>query len=946
MKKYLFLFLLLFSCTAFSQTWGDLNDQVIELFNKGDYEKAIPFAEQAVLTAKKEFGEIHSDYASSLNNLAVCYKLLGQYEKAKPLYLESIGIRKIVLGETHPDYLASLINLSNLYSEVGQYEIAETNLLIAKEIYEKEIGETNPNYALCLNNLAGVYMSKGDYEKVELLYLKSKELRKTLFGESHIEYASSLNNLALYNKKLGQYEKAEKLYLEALEIWKNVAGKSHPNYITTLSNLSSLYKIKGQNKKAETMYLEALEIRENVSGKTHPGYASILNNMANLYMNMEQYEKAELLFLQSKSIYKNVLGETHPDYANVLNNLAGFYVFMEQYEKAEPLFLESSEIKKKVLGETHPDYADGLHNLVTYYRKTGKYETAEKFIMLNNQIVINNLKKFFTCLSEKEKGNYLANNISLNNSNNNFLYQYPQAKADFYMECFNLQLLLKTLSLEDTKSGIEAIRKSTNETIIKLYEDWQTNKNILAKQYALAITKRRKDLQEFENTTEGIEKELNRKSSLFRKELTSFNINTIDIWKNLQENEVAIEFVRFNLNKEKWTDSIMYAAYILKKNDSIPLFIPLFEEKQLQQLLASAGKSAERIAKVFYPGSGIDNYNTSLAKKLFELIWQPLEPWLTDVKSISYSPTGKLFSIAFHALAVDSSKLLMDKYQLHQYTSTRQVALRTTDDQITIPKNIVLFGGIDFSMDSLQLVSQRNGQSNKEVSTSIYTPSTRGLNSIPFPKLPGTAAEVEKIRELFDEKKIVTKLFLETSASEENLKALSSNSPQVLHIATHGFFLPDPETKKEIGFNDDNDYSLADDPLLRSGLILSGGNYVWGGKPPISGIEDGIATAYEIAHLNLSNTELVVLSACKTALGDVKGSEGVFGLQRSFKMAGVKKMIVSLWDVQDKQTAELMTSFYAYWMKGKTIEESFAQAQADMRKKYPPFYWAAFVLVE
>ena len=115
---------------------------------------------------------------------------------------------------------------------------------------------------------------------------------------------------------------------------------------------------------------------------------------------------------------------------------------------------------------------------------------------------------------------------------------------------------------------------------------------------------------------------------------------------------------------------------------------------------------------------------------------------------------------------------------------------------------------------------------------------------------------------------------------------------------------------------------------------------------PLEGIEDGIVTAYEISQLNLSNTELVVLSACETGLGDVKGTEGVFGLQRAFKMAGVKKMIVSLWKVPDKETSELMTGFYSYWLKGKTIDAASTQAQADMRKKYSPYYWAAFVLVE
>ena len=141
-------------------------------------------------------------------------------------------------------------------------------------------------------------------------------------------------------------------------------------------------------------------------------------------------------------------------------------------------------------------------------------------------------------------------------------------------------------------------------------------------------------------------------------------------------------------------------------------------------------------------------------------------------------------------------------------------------------------------------------------------------------------------------------------------------------------------------------YEIANDPLLRSGLILAGANYSWSGKTPIEGIEDGIATAYEISQLDLSKTQLVVLSACETALGDIRGSEGVFGLQRAFKMAGVKKMIVSLWQVPDKETAELMTAFYSYWLKGKNINEAFAQAQAEMRTKYSPYYWAAFVLVE
>ena len=112
--------------------------------------------------------------------------------------------------------------------------------------------------------------------------------------------------------------------------------------------------------------------------------------------------------------------------------------------------------------------------------------------------------------------------------------------------------------------------------------------------------------------------------------------------------------------------------------------------------------------------------------------------------------------------------------------------------------------------------------------------------------------------------------------------------------------------------------------------------------------EDGILTAYEISQLNLKNTELVVLSACETGLGDIQGNEGVYGLQRAFKIAGVRNLIMSLWQVPDQQTSELMTTFYRYWLiKKKSIRESLKLAQNDLRKQgLEPFYWAGFVLVE
>lgn len=188
-----------------------------------------------------------------------------------------------------------------------------------------------------------------------------------------------------------------------------------------------------------------------------------------------------------------------------------------------------------------------------------------------------------------------------------------------------------------------------------------------------------------------------------------------------------------------------------------------------------------------------------------------------------------------------------------------------------------------------------------------------------------------------------------TMASEEAFKALDGKSPEVLHLATHGFFLPVTENKSKLNedVSDGNMFTVQQNPMFRSGLVLAGGNHTWKGGAAITGKEDGILTAYEIAQMDLSTTRLVVLSACATALGDLQGNEGAIGLQRAFKMAGVREMIVSLWPVPDMETAALMSLFYRNCLNGMGTREALRKAQLKIKEKYPsPFFWAPFVVVE
>ncbi|MBK7561456.1 MAG: CHAT domain-containing protein [Chitinophagaceae bacterium] len=925
-----------------------LNNLAVMNVSLGNYGEAEAFYIRANEILKKSLGENNPDYAVSLDNLSNFYKVSGRYEKAERLCIESGNIRKKTLGENHPDYATSLSNLAGLYVLAGQYEKGEKLYIQAQEIIRKSFGENHPDYAISLNNLASLYETMGQYKKSEPLYLESIVIRKKVLGEAHTGFATSLNNLGLLYFSIGQYEKAEPLFSRSVEIIKAALGENNPDYATSLNNLSNAWQSMERYPKAEAGFTRVLEIYKKIFGTDHTDYALGLNNLASLYTVMGQYKKAEPLIVQAKDIWKKSMGGKNPAYATGLNNLAAFYRKSQtQYPRAEALYLEAIGLRKTILGAMHPFYSESQNDLGLLYMQMGQYKKAEPLFLSSSNILLQNMTGTFSILSEKEKGKFLDYNRDLIECNNSFLYNYPNASDAIKENNYNLELGLKSLSLADTRNMLELIRNSKDTTVKRIFMQWMTDKNILAKQYSLSAAARSADLKMIETEAESLEKELNRRSSAFNQQQKALRVTMQDVQKNLEEGEAAIEFVKFKLYNKKWTDSVIYAAYVLRKNDVAPQFVPLCEKKQLQQLFDSAGNTASMLVKSFYRGLDVKSKGSLPGTRLYKLIWEPLEPFLKGIKKISYSPAGKLYGVAFHALLVDSTTILMDKYQLQQYTSTRQISLRSKTNSTVKPGGIVLFGDAQFTMDSLQLVKQRKKNNNVEVgSASDYISKTRGNEAGIWISLPGTADEIKKIGLLFEQNKISTRSFVQESASEENLKALTGKSPPIIHIATHGFFLPEISKKKSPEDNRGNAYSLAEDPLLRSGLVLAGGNYAWSGKTPVGGVEDGIATAYEISQLNFSNTELLVLSACETALGDIKGSEGVYGLQRGFKMSGIKKMIVSLWQVPDKETAELMTIFYSYWMKGKTIEEAFYQAQGEMRKKYAPFYWAAFVLVE
>lgn len=381
-------------------------------------------------------------------------------------------------------------------------------------------------------------------------------------------------------------------------------------------------------------------------------------------------------------------------------------------------------------------------------------------------------------------------------------------------------------------------------------------------------------------------------------------------------------------------------AYIVKKNYNNPIVIKLFEEKQLSKILKS---SMEPNQLYLSRGSKASNVGNKLdSKALYNLIWKPIEQYLEGINTIYFSPAGLLHNISFASIN-NEGRFLVNRYNLNQLSSTYEIV---DDFEQPSLNNILLMGGIEYDYEE----NLNQEKENSNYSADLMSIETKRGEGDKWGYLPGTLEEINNLNKLFSDNNKTTNILKGVEAKESAFKKLSASSPNILHIATHGFFFEKKKENKElINFSSkESKFRIADNPLKRSGILLSGANYAWlNGNNPYE-IDNGILTAEEISNLDLSNTDMVVLSACETGLGDIDGSEGVYGLQRAFKMAGVDLIVMSLWEVPDKETAEFMYSFYTNWLEGVKVREAFNSTQRTMSNKYKdnPEKWAAFVLFE
>ena len=936
---------------------------------KGDFKKSLENLAKSLEIVELIEGTNSIEYSKLLLTISIVYKKAGDYNNAIAYNKQSNKLREQLFGIKSIEYLQSLTSLSQIYIEVGEYKKASIILenvspqlkridptgkylqaIFTKSVlhhykyeYEKEIllyeevkrssKKGDGAYTSANSNLAVAYEELGDYENA--LKIALEVANNTSSSDSN--YPIRLQNLAYVYAELGEYNKALNTYEQALESCRNIFGTKHPLYAKLIDCIGQLHFFKGDLELSKDYFIEALTVITNNFDENYYEYRRYLNNYTKTLLKLNQHDKAINLIRKNIKISENNSNTNNIDYFKMQLALAEALNEIGNHESALPILLEYSIKIKDKLGSNHSDYSDFLKSTMDAYIGLKDFEKAITIMDLHNNAIVSQIDEIFRFRSEKEKKSFLNRIIKIFDSEQSIALNIKEPIGKLDEINLNNQIMLKGLLLNNSKNILTNLSALDDAKINSEIKDYRLTKYRLSE--ALSNSKEHKitDTDSLKNLVNKQESELVKLNSLHFK-------NTIDLkksWKEskLNKNEIAIEFSRFRFFRENNpTDSIYYVAYVYKKNWKHPKMVRLFEEKKLKSLLAN--KKPNQL----YASRGSKGFSVRNTVAIYDLVWNPLVDYLKDSATIYYSPSGLLNQISFAALGKRNSNSLGEKFNLIQLSNTGVLENLSDEPNTT---SALLIGGVNYN----EVLN--NSQENNKVSTllkdekQIDTLASENWEE-KWKSLPGALKEVNALNTILKSKGIKTNSWSGTEASETNFKKLSGKSPNIIHIATHGFFYENiKETEAAvINSNQDYQYNLADDPLLRSGLVLAGANNAIKNNK-LSG-NDGILTAMEISNMDLSNTDIVVLSACETGLGDIDGSEGVYGLQRAFKMAGVDIIVMSLWEVPDIETAEFMNLFYQNWLKSKKVKDAFISAQRTMQTKYKtePEKWAAFVLFE
>lgn len=516
----------------------------------------------------------------------------------------------------------------------------------------------------------------------------------------------------------------------------------------------------------------------------------------------------------------------------------------------------------------------------------------------------------------------------------NNLIAYQTNASNAISMAYNNTIFCKTLLANSSTILDRFAMQSSNSDIRVLYSKYKDLKNSLAYK-TNSESKRDSLIWEITN----IERTLLSSMGNLGKQLLDMARTWQDVKASLADGEIAIEYC-YAPRMEHYPDvQPYYGAFIIRKDFNHPVLVSLENVDSVEAVFDNIESDALLVNELYASKKSVTLHN---------MLWSKILPYMNGVRKVYYSPTGYLSNINFEVLRDEDGVMLNEKYTMCRVSSTANISDVKASRAVSYQSS-ALYGNIkyDESMDAMAEASSAYDEySGTEIGLELALRSENERGK--WVAIPSTKKEIENIYRLLKGKGVSVSVFDSIAANEESFKSLHRRSPDILHLATHGFVIDTPQKAEGNKFvATTNIYSQKDSYLMWAGLMLAGGNNIWQGRFNLTNVEDGILTADEISRLDLSNTKLVVLSACETARGKVDPVDGVYGLQRAFKLAGVQTIVMSLWKVQDDATAMLMTQFYTYLTNGMEKHQALWAAMMDVRKKYKdPYYWAGFVMLD
>ncbi len=938
-------------------------------FDGGDYAAAAGHFGVDIRNVKLTGDTISIAFADELNLMASALYRQGKADEAVGYGLRALHLYEALFGQASEDYAMQCVNLATYYYDMGEYgeSISYENFAIRSYDrqgvnYFAEKGQERLTVMYEEAAAAGIDVRMGFNPHIQMSEVFDTDIQRQWSSGTDLSYVRQCRARVdrLYDSgdstSLNYFHAVDSLAMAYIAVREAPRAASWVEYWGARKN-----ELCG-DRSVETMrtyYIYALAaFHSNDIPEAEDRASTVINVLDELTERDDDTYLNALMLRCSCYLHMGILGSVRTEMPRLLSFAeSAFGRDSRQYDAARFLCaqcqyrLDNGAANDEVLdrmrecvswrtknyGAGHPDAVNALLALAHFLthdadasRRAAHLAEAEQLYSRFYELQVDNVKTNFLGMTIDEQKNYwdyfshyyleLIPQCAIDRVKAGQTAQAPSAVT------YNAALFGKGILLNSEVLMRRALTEMHDAANTQLYNEIQTARQQLLQQLALPASQRSVSVDGLRSTIERKQKTLAARISAFGSYTDELAVDWKAVQRRLRQTDAAVEFVNVKRNRQEYTyveqqgqmyqvpsgtyTEDQYAAVVITKNCSAPTLLPLFDLNGIGQLIVN--------------GNLRDSY-------LSERLWKPIIELVgAGVTDIWFSPAGVLHSMPVESLHDWIGQgYVADRVRLHRLSTTRSLAVQARDSG----KGGTIYGGLfyDASLDDTAAAAAQQAST------------VRGAGG-GLPYLEGTEIEADQLYNMMRanmQSGASVSLLKGAEGTETSFKALAGRGNRILHIGTHGFYSPAQQRAAE-----DRDLSM-----IRSGLYMAGADYGMQADDAAAGADDGVLTAEEIAAVDLRGLDMVSLSACETALGDISG-EGVFGLQRGFKKAGAGSILMSLWKVDDEATCLLMTEFYKHWLsEGCTKYAALELAKRAVRSHTDrgwdnPRYWAAFILLD